>query len=346
MKNRKPLNVVVIGGGTGAYTVLSALKLLDNINITAVVASTDSGGSTGILRDEFGNLPVGDFRQCLVALSSDDNSNKGNIIRDLFTYRFEKGGDGLKGHNFGNLFLTALTEILGSDEEAFKKASKILNVKGRVFPVTFDKIQLLAKYEDDSIAYGEKMIDDPPKSHNCELKITKLWVQPKSMVYKKTKEAISNADLIILGPGDLYTSTIANLVIDDMPGIIKKSGAKIAYIVNLVTKYGESHNFNASDFVNEVQKYLKSQIDYVLINNAPIPKKILDMYSLENAYSVEDDMAKVSKNINIKGKIIRADVISNEIYSQKKSDKVKRSLLRHDVYKLSLTIQKEIISKL
>ena len=334
MKNK---NIVVIGGGTGTYTVLSSLKNIPNINITAIVASTDSGGSSGILRDEFGSLPVGDFRQCLVALCRENNEN--NILRDLFMYRFEKGGEGLKGHNFGNLFLTALTDILGSEEEAFRKAAKILNIKGRVYPVTFDKIQLLAEYDDGSIAYGEKMIDSPSSTYQLGRRIKRLWVQPKSEVYYKTREAILESDLIIFGPGDLYTSTIANLVIDDMPGIIRQSKAKTLYIINLVSKYSESHGFKASDFVSEVEKYLFRRIDLILLNNASIPSNVLLKYSEEKAYPIPDDILGDKR-------VFRADLISNKIIGQKKADKVKRSLLRHDISKLRLIIQNEIIPQL
>src|SRR3989344_1853527 len=203
--------IVVIGGGTGTYTVLSAIKHIKDIDITAIVTSADSGGSTGVLRDHFGQLPVGDFRQCLVALA--DEGNGDNILRDLFQYRFSKGGSGLEGHNFGNLLIAVLRDILGSEEEAFRKASKILNVKGRVFPVTYDDIQLVAKYSDGSIGYGEAMIDEPPPTHDGSMKIEQLWVQPKAKINKKAKEALEAAHYIILGPGDLYTSILANIVI-------------------------------------------------------------------------------------------------------------------------------------
>ncbi len=216
--------IVVIGGGTGTYTVLSAIKHIENIDITAIVSSADSGGSTGVLRDEFGKLPVGDFRQCLVALSEDGNGN--NILRRLFEYRFSKGGPGLEGHNFGNLLITALTEILGSEEEAFRKASRILNIQGRVFPITFDDIQLIAQYENGSVAFGESMIDEPESSHDGTMRISRLWVQPKAKIFDKSKEAISEADYIIMGPGDLYTSLLANIVVDGVSDAIKKSHAK------------------------------------------------------------------------------------------------------------------------
>lgn len=325
-------NIVVIGGGTGTYTVLNGIKNISNVNITAIVSSADSGGSTGVLRDEFGYLPVGDFRQCLVALADDSNSGGENILRELFQYRFQKGGKGLEGHNFGNLFLTALTDVLGSEREAFRKASRILNVKGRVFPVTFDNVQLLAQYADGTIHYGESMIDDPPKDHDGTINIEKLWVQPKATIYEKSKQAIKEADLIIMGPGDLYTSVLANIVIDDCSKYIKNSKAKLLYIVNLVSKYGQTHNFKASDYVNEMEKYLDRKLDFVLLNNKSLPKNILSKYIEEKAYPVIDDLDDDKR-------FIRADLLSEVEVKQSKSDKVKRSLLRHDSHKIANEIQ-------
>ncbi len=328
-------NIVVIGGGTGTYTVLTGIKNITDINITAIVSSADSGGSTGVLRDGFGYLPVGDFRQCLVALA--ENQNGENILRELFQYRFQKGGTGLEGHNFGNLFITALTDILGSEKEAFRKASNILNVKGRIFPVTFDNVQLIAQYEDGSIGYGEAMIDSPPVQHNGEIKIAKLWVQPKAEIYKKSKEAILGADLIIFGPGDLYTSVLANVVVGDCANFISKSKAKILYITNLVSKYGQTHNFKTSNYVNEIEKYIKRKINYILVNNASLPRDIVTRYSEENTYPVKDDMKNDAR-------VIKKDLLSNISISQMKSDKVKRSLLRHDSQKIADTIQSIILN--
>ncbi len=333
MTNRKIKNIVVIGGGTGTYTVLTALTEISNINITAIVASTDSGGSTGILRDEFGCLPVGDFRQCLVALA--DRNSPVNILRELFMYRFEKGGHGLEGHNFGNLFITALSEIFKNEEAAFEYASKILNIKGSVYPVTFNKIQLLAKYNNGEILFGQINIDDPPINHDGNLKIKKLWSQPKASVYKKTKDAIEKADLILLGPGDLYTSTIANFVIDDMPKIIERSKAKILYIVNLVTKYGQTHGYTSSMHVSELEKYIKTKVDYILINNKSLPSKILNKYYLEKAFPVLDDLEKDSR-------AKYANLITNKLIARNSKDVIKRSLIRHDPHKLAKVINQII----
>lgn len=324
-------NVVVIGGGTGAYTVLTGLKKLSNINITAIVTSADSGGSTGILRDQFGVLPVGDFRQCIVALA-DFKDEKNNILRELMKYRFDKGGSGLEGHNFGNLFITALTEILGSQEKAFKEVSRIFNVKGNVYPVTFDKIQLVAEYDDGTILYGEKMIDEPPTDHDFTAHIKRLWVQPKAQIYLKSKDALLSADLIVLGPGDLYTSTLANIVVDDVTGIINNSKAKIVYLMNLMTKYGQTNDFTARNHIEEVEKYLHKKIDCVFVNTAPISDQALAKYKLESAKPVIDDLDGFGVQV------VRQDLLSSILINQNKSDKVKRTLLRHSSTKISQVI--------
>ena len=248
----------------------------------------------------------------------------------------QKGGSGLEGHNFGNLFITALTDILGSEEKAFRKVSKILNVKGRVFPVTFDNVQLIAQYEDGSIGYGESMIDSPPSKHNEGQRITKLWVQPKAEIYVKSKEAIINGDLIVLGPGDLYTSVLANVVVDGCASYISESKAKILFIPNLVSKFGQTDNFKVSDYVSEIEKYIKRKIDYILMNQGYLPDDIVARYSEEHTYPVVDDMGKDER-------MIRKDLLSDILISQIKSDKVKRSLLRHDSQKIADAIQSIIL---
>lgn len=328
----KKWNVSVIGGGTGTYTLLKGIRSLSNIDITAIVTSADSGGSTGILRDEFGVLPVGDFRQCIVALADEEREDD-NILRKLFEYRFSKGGHGLEGHNFGNLFITALTEVLGSQQEAFTKVSEILNIKGKVFPVTFDKIQLCAEYSDGTIAFGEKMIDDPPYIDGRSLKIKRLWVQPNAQVYEQSKNAILNSDLIILGPGDLYTSILANVVVDGFSEIINKSKSKLVYIPNLMSKYGQTDGFTANNYVEEMEKYLRRTIDFILLNTDEVPFEIQEYYKEERAYPTIDDLGNEPR-------VIRGSLMSDEIISQSASDKVKRSVLRHSSYKLGVHIEK------
>ena len=200
----KKQNVVVIGGGTGTHTVLRGLKQYQKqLNVSAVVTMADSGGSTGRLRDEFGYLPVGDVRMALVALASDVDEQE-ELLRKLFLYRFDKG-DGLSGHNFGNLLLVALTDILGSEEAAIRAAARVLRVRGTVVPVTTEKVDLVATYDDGTQVIGEHNIDEPT-TKRAQYKITELSITPQASISEAAESTILDADLIVLGPGDLVVA--------------------------------------------------------------------------------------------------------------------------------------------
>jgi len=319
--------IVVIGGGTGTYTVLSGLKNAD-VDLTAVVTMMDSGGSSGRLRDEFGQLPPGDVRQALVALSKDTST-----LRALFNYRFDKG-EGLEGHSFGNLFLTALAEVSGGMEQALDEASKVLNIKGKVLPVTLSDANLVAEYENGLVVKGEDEIDVP--KHDGTLRITNLYLEPQAVPFKKTLEAIEKADLIIIGPGDLYTSLVSNLVVPKVAETVCGSKAKKVYIVNLISKYGQTFGFKASDFVSEVEKYLGDCLDFVLINNTKLPEEIIERYKAEKGFPVIDDLSETEN----KFKIIRGDFLASDPIERASGDKLKRSLIRHDSKKLAQVILK------
>lgn len=254
MKNK----IVVIGGGTGSFTVLSGLKKYP-VELSAIVTMADSGGSSRILREEFGILPPGDVRQALVALSQSEK-----LLADLFTYRFKEGG--LAGHSIGNLLITALERIKGSFEKAIAEAGKILNIKGKVIPVTLENTTLYAILENGQIIKGEDNIDVP--KHDPNLKIKKVYLEPKARANKMAMKSILEADLIVIGPGDLYTSIIPNLLVEGIPEAIRKSKAKKVYVCNLMTKFGETNNFQGLDFVREIEKYLGGKfLDYVIFNN-------------------------------------------------------------------------------
>lgn len=334
MKSMK--NIVVIGGGTGSYVVLSGIRDIPDINITAIVSSADSGGSTGLLRDTFGKLPVGDIRQCLVALAPIiDTGEYANTTRELFKYRFDKG-QGLKGHSFGNLFLTALTEILGSELAAIEKAAEILNIKGKVLPVTTDDVTLMADYNDGSVGVGEEYIDSIGYTEEKkDLRINKLYVKPDSMILDETKEAILNADYIILGPGDLYTSIIANLVIGGVAETIVQSKAKIFYFVNLFTRYGQTTDYTAKDHVNDLERYLNRKVDKIIVNSAEIPAEIIKFY-YDTVYSVP-----IKNDLLDDKRLLLKDLLSFSKIQQSSSDKVQRSIMRHDSGKV-----KEVIKSL
>lgn len=324
--------VVVIGGGTGTFTVLRGLKHYSELDLTAVITMTDTGGSTGRLRDEYGTLPVGDVRQCLVALSKENDASL--ILRELFLYRFDGDKSDLSGHNFGNLFLTALTNILGSEVKAIEAASEILNVTGRILPVTTDKVELVAKYSDGSMLHSEKNIDTPPDSHDSTARVVKFWTEPKAEIYSETRIALEEADFIVIGPGDLYSSLLSNVIIGGVPEAIARSKAKLIFIGNLVSKFGQTHGLTYKDYLAEIEKYGGKLPDFALINSTPLPDDILERYRAENSSPVGDDLADSTANV------IRADLISSEVITTGNSDAIKRSYLRHDSHKLATELVK------
>lgn len=323
--NKKP-NIVVIGGGTGSHVVLSGLKNKD-VNVKAIVTMMDSGGSTGRLRDQLGVLPPGDVRQALVALSESPE-----IWRKLFSYRFENGD--LEGHNFGNIFLSALEKLTGSNKEALKEISAILNVKGSVIPVTYTKCVLCAKYEDGSLIQGESKIDEALTKRP---KIKFMYLNPEGSVNDEAEIAVNSADIIILGPGDLYTSIIPNLLVNDFSNIIAQSKARKVYIPNLMTKLGQTDDFSVSHHILEIDKYLGGGfLDYVLVNNRKPSNEVLDWYKeLDNVSLVHDDL--YDKKV-VEAKIIRGDFLSDTVFTPNLSDRLKRSLIRHDPDKLAEAI--------
>lgn len=316
--------IVVIGGGTGTYTVLSGLKkfVKNGVVLTAIVTVADSGGSSGELRDEFGVLPPGDFRQALAALADD-----GNLLRRLFLYRFERG-NGLSGHNFGNLFLVAMTDILGSEERAIEFAGSVLRIKGKVIPVTTKDVTLMAQFEDGTVIAGEDPIDEVA-GRDGKLRITRLWIDPPAKITKYADHAIREADLIILGPGDLYTSTLANIVVDGVPQAIRASKGKLVCVTNLMSKFGQTHGFATKDFVTEVEKYAGRAPDCTLVNTAPLPADIILRYEQQHEFPIVDEMG------DFKGSTIRGDFLAPEELKKPSGDVLKRSLIRHDSDKLA-----------
>jgi len=286
MVKKKP-KIVVIGGGTGTYTVLTGLRDFP-IDLTAIVSMFDSGGSSGRLRDEFGILPPGDVRQALLALSKLPLDKI--ILRRLLDYRFENGV-GLRGHSFGNLLLTALNEITGRTDLAIREAAKILDVEGQVLPVSLDDCHLCARLEDGTIIKGETNIDI--RRVRPELKILDVFLDPPAKIFSGAKKAILEADLVILGPGDLYTSTIPNLLVEGVTKALARSKAKIFYICNLMTKHGETDNFAVSDFVKEIRRYLgpaAKNLTKVLVNSREkIPPALARRYRQEKAFPVRLD---------------------------------------------------------
>lgn len=311
--------VTVIGGGTGTFVVLSGLKNYP-YDISAIVATTDSGGSTGRLRDQYGVLPPGDLRQGLVALSEAPD-----LWRKLFLYRFD-GGD-FEGHNFGNIFLTALEKISPDYNKVIEMASYILQTKGTILPVTFDKVHLCAEYADGEIIETEDLIDT---AFHKKSPIVNAYLKPSAKPNRKALKAIRKAEYIILGPGDMFTSLVPNLLVKRTAQEVAQSKARIIYIVNLMTKRGQTTGFNAKDHVRELEKYMGRKVDIILINNADIPDNIIAYYTQYREKVIKDDLPRRSDYT-----IIRRDLISTEHFDQKAEDKVMRSILRHDSLKVA-----------
>lgn len=323
MKTQNVPNVVTIGGGTGAFVVLSGLKNY-NINLSAVVTMMDSGGSTGRLRDQLGVLPPGDLRQALVALSESKE-----IWRKLFTYRFDKGD--LSGHNFGNIFLSALEKITGSIGESINLANELLQTQGNVYPVTFSDCRLCAKYTDGTVVEGESNIEE---MKNKDSKIDYMYLAPSAVLNLEAKRALERADYIIFGPGDLYTSILPNLVVDGMSQVMCYSKAKKILVCNIMTRKGQTDDFKVSDFVAELEKYLGgSLLDFVVINNkVPEPDLLKYYHDFDEASLVNDDtFGSYYEN----RKVIRGDFLSSAKLVQSSADRIKRSLIRHDGEKLA-----------
>lgn len=307
--------VVVIGGGTGVFSVLTGLKKYPYV-LSAVVSMSDDGGSTGVLREEFGTLPPGDIRRALVALSATDNK----IVSELFNYRFKSKGT-LSGHSLGNLLLTALEKITGSFDQAVKEAVKILNVEGQVIPVTLKPTFLYAELADGSVIKGETNIDIP--KHNGETKIKRVFLKPSVPANKEALDAIKSADVVILGPGDLYTSILPNLITKDMVKAINTTSAKVVYIVNIMTKFGETYGFKASDFITVMEDHLgKGVIDYCVINTELPTGSILARYANDKEEPVLYDGDKFSKKV----KVVTGDFLRKGTYLRHNPQKLAKAL--------------------
>ncbi len=311
--------IVVIGGGTGSYHILSGLKNTP-CAVTAVVTMTDSGGSSGRLRDEFGHLPPGDLRQCILALSPDENASL--LLRQLFNYRFDKGA-GLGGHSFGNLFLTALTEVTGSTETAVKEMGRLLGIKGQVLPVTMTNAHLVARLQNGKVVHGEAHIDH--REVDPHVPIDYVYLEPKAFVCPDTAQAILDADAVVIGPGDIYSSILPNLLVDGVSDAILQSRGKRIYVCNLMTKPGESDGFKASDFVREIQTYLgsRSALEYAIVNSEPLPDKVIQRYKAEGSDPVEFDEAACRELV--------ANVVARPLVAV-------GNFVRHDPKRLAQTI--------
>ena len=283
--------IVVIGGGTGISNILQGLKRYP-ADLTAIVTMFDNGGSSGLLRKEFGFLPFGDLRQCILALGS--NGQETEVIRQALEFRF---GDktSLNGHSVGNLFLAALTSVSGDLEQAIADIGQILNVSGQVIPVTLEHSELCAELEGSQIIQGESNIDTRATPLP---RIKKIFLNPEVGANPKAIQAVLEADTLVFGPGDLYTSILPNLLAKGMVEAIDACQATRLYVCNLMTKPGETDGFKASDFIIEVSNYLSpGKVDWALVNTATPTPDVLQAYETENACIVEPDLDVVSKYV-------------------------------------------------
>jgi uncharacterized cofD-like protein len=293
---RRSLAVVAIGGGTGASGLLRGLKEHTD-KLTAVVTVADDGGSSGRFRKEFGMLPPGDIRNCLAALS-----DGGPVLEKLFQHRFEEGD--LKGHPFGNIFLAAMTQVTGDFEQAVREANRVLNVRGRVLPATGTKISLIAEHDDGSKTTGESLVGKVNKP------VKRLSLKPEDVpAAADVVDSIMQADLILLGPGSVYTSVLPNLLIPEILEALMNTPAVVGYICNIMTQPGETQDFPASRHVQALIDHThKDLIDFVVVNTGKIPDALAAAYAAENATAVAADLDKLT-TLPGSPRIITADLV-------------------------------------
>ena len=319
--------VVIIGGGTGTFAILSALKRYD-VDIAAIITMMDSGGSTGRLRDQYGVLPPGDIRQALVALSDSDK-----MWRRLFLYRFETGD--LKGHNFGNIFLTALEKVTHDFEKSIETAQTILHTKGSVIPVTLYKTHIVATLTDGTIIKTEALIDIKEKRKPIQslALLRKVASNPRAIT------ALQEANLIIVAPGDLYTSILPNFMFNDIIQNFRSSKSPKVLISNLMNKNGQTDEFKLSDYIRVLSEYLgENPFSHILVNETPIPKEIITHYEQVGENTVLTDLSSDNKVT-----LYKKDFISDHIYKSGKGDILERSLLRHDGRKVAHFLWKNFL---
>ena len=315
-------NITVVGGGTGLSVLLRGMKEVTR-NVTAVVTVADDGGSSGRLREEFNVIPPGDLRNCLVALADTEP-----MMEKLFQYRFTGNSD-LAGHSFGNLFITAMTEVTGDIEQALKESSRVLAVKGRVFPATTAKVRLSATMDDGSVVDGESQI---PLVHK---RIKRVHIFPRQVeAVPSTLKAIREAEVIVLGPGSLYTSVIPNLLVEDIAREIRESNAIKIYICNVMTQPGETDDYTASMHVRALIEHGGNGIvDYVLVNNKPISQEMQEHYAREGQYPVLVDENAIA---DLGVKCFKADIIDDSKMIHHDSLK-----LAHQVMEIYHTLQRD-----
>ncbi len=330
--------VVTIGGGTGPFAVLSNLKKYA-FSITAVVTMADSGGSSRRLMDEFGQLPLGDLRQALVALS-----RNGVLWRDVFNFRFPTGTnannpghgenagriEGVGGHSLGNLIISALQEINGGDLLlAIQDAQELLETAGDVLPVTLSHTTLCAELEDGTTICGETEIDTRGLKNPGPLPtIKRIFLNDRTPACPQAIRALRRADVIIIGPGDLYTSILPNLLVEDVAKTIRESEAEKVYVCNLMTKHGETDGFQASDFVREIHHYLGGRVDRVILHDGSFPEHLIESYAQQQQHPVIPDVSRVQEMVP-EVVVDRLTAIGTDHFVRHDPERLVRAVLMH-----------------
>ncbi len=324
--------VVVIGGGTGSFALLSDLKNFP-CEITSLVNMADDGGSTGVLRDELGVLPPGDVRQCLVALSESRES-----MRELFNYRFSDGT--FKGHSFGNLFLSAVEKMTDNFDAAVELASEVLKIKGKVVPVTMDNCKLMLDRLGQEPLAGQYQIevsdfDGRSKPH--------IYFENPATLNPHAAKAIAEADLVVIAPGNLYISLVPSLIVQGMSQALADCSAKVVYVANLVNKPQHTHSFAFQDYVEEMERFVGAPvIDYVLFNQDTPDTETLKTYALDGEFPIPSDPARLH---GLHYQVIPGNFLSRKIHARNPNNSfIVRSLIRHDGEAVSRAIF-EILKK-
>ena len=311
------MKVSVIGGGTGSSAVINGLKSYPDIDIDVIVGMADDGGSNAVLRDEFGLLPLSDIRKSIIALSTLENSD---ILRSLFTYRFSEG-TGLTGHTLGNLIMTALSRISNSERKAVQEMCDIFQVRGRVLPITYENYVISAEYDNGMIIHGEHLIDEPSIPERTHIK--RFWAEPKVSADAEALGSLENADMIIIGPGDIYTTILATMIPENVYQILRNAQGKIVYITNIMSKIGQTRYLTQSQIVSILEGYIGRSFDHIIVNTETIPKHIIQYYHQSGEHLLKDDLGEDER-------IIRKEIIADEIFKKDDGDVLVRSMVRHD----------------
>lgn len=320
-------SIAVIGGGSGSFSLLSGLR--DSpLEVRSIVSTLDSGGDSGELRDAFGVLPPGDLRRCLIALSEESQ-----LMRDLFAFRFEEAP--LEGRNFGNLFFLALTRILGSEQEAVETIGRLLKIRGAVLPVTWRHAHLHAELESGQVINGEGEIDSRGRvempSSDPNDRIRRVFLEPEVEANPQALEAIASSDVIVFAPGDVYTSTLPNLLVAGMPEAVQRAPGALVYVCNLMTKHGETDGWKASQHVEAISQYAGRVPDVVLVHSGCVPENLRGRYAFEHAEPVEID-TEALEALGV-GAIRSADVMSSTSVARHDPERTAKLLLEivHDL---------------